>query len=98
MCTVTGLICPDDFERIAERKRRNSMRKLILLVAMLMMVLMVAAAPAMAQEKGKGKGGGGKKNKATPETGGTLVDASLLGLGAGALLVGSGLLVRRIAR
>jgi hypothetical protein len=74
------------------------MRKLTLLVAMLMMVLMIVAAPALAQEKGKGKGKGGKKDKATPETGGTLVDASILGLGAGALMVGSGLVVRRIVR
>ena len=74
------------------------MRKLTLIVAMLMMVLMIAAAPALAQEKGKGKGTGGKKDKATPETGGTLVDASILGLGAGALLVASGLVVRRIVR
>jgi hypothetical protein len=73
------------------------MRKLTLLVAMLMMVLIIAA-PALAQEKGKGKGKGGKKDKATPETGGTLVDASILGLGAGALMVGSGLVVRRIVR
>jgi hypothetical protein len=73
------------------------MRKLILVVAMLMMVVMIAAAPALAQEKGKGKGKA-KKDKATPETGGTLVDASILGLGAGALLVGSGLVVRRIVR
>jgi hypothetical protein len=73
------------------------MRKLTLLVAMLMMVLMIAA-PALAQEKGKGKGKGGKKDKATPETGGTLVDASILGLGAGALMVGGGLVVRRIVR
>ena len=70
------------------------MRKLTLVVAM----LMIAAAPALAQEKGKGKGKGGKKDKAMPETGGTLVDASILGLGAGALLVGSGLVVRRIVR
>jgi hypothetical protein len=73
------------------------MRRLILVVAMLMIVVMIAAAPALAQEKGKGKGKG-KKDKATPETGGTLVDASILGLGAGALLVGSGLVVRRIVR
>ena len=73
------------------------MRKLILVVAMLMMVVMIAAAPALAQEKGKGKGKA-KKDKATPGTGGTLVDASILGLGAGALLVGSGLVVRRIVR
>jgi hypothetical protein len=73
------------------------MRKLTLVVAMLMMVLMIAAAPALAQEKGKGKGKG-KKDKATPETGGTLVDASILGLGAGALMVGGGLVVRRIVR
>jgi hypothetical protein len=73
------------------------MRKLTLVVAMLMMVLMIAAAPALAQEKGKGKGKG-KKDKATPETGGTLVDASILGVGAGALMVGGGLVVRKIVR
>jgi hypothetical protein len=73
------------------------MKKLTLVVAMLMMVLMIAAAPALAQEKGKGKGKG-KKDKATPETGGTLVDASILGLGAGALMVGGGLVVRKIVR
>ena len=69
------------------------MRKLALLVSML---LMVAAAPALAQEKGKGKGG--MKYKATLETGGTLVDASVLDLGTGVLLVGSRLVVRRIVR
>lgn len=59
-------------------------------------MLMVVAALTIAQEKGKGKGG--KKNKATPETGGILVDASLLAVGAGAVLVGSGLVVRKIVR
>jgi hypothetical protein len=73
------------------------MRRLILVVAMLMIVVMIAAAPALAQEKGKGKGKG-KKDKATPETGGTLVDASILGVGAGALMVGGGLVVRKIVR
>ena len=36
--------------------------------------------------------------KEMPKTGGLPVDASLLGLGAGALLVGGGLLVRKVAR
>ncbi len=76
------------------------MKKLMLLLAMLAMVLMVAAAPVMAQEKGKNKDKGGKKDKMTemPKTGGVPINASLLGLGAGALLVGGGLLVRKVTR
>ncbi|HEX8260439.1 MAG TPA: LPXTG cell wall anchor domain-containing protein [Rubrobacteraceae bacterium] len=38
------------------------------------------------------------KMKEMPKTGGVPINASLLGLGAGALLVGGGLLVRRVTR
>ena len=38
------------------------------------------------------------KIKEMPKTGGAPINASLLGLGAGALLVGGGLLVRRVTR
>jgi LPXTG-motif cell wall-anchored protein len=38
------------------------------------------------------------KIKEMPKTGGVTINASLLGLGAGALLVGGGLLVRRVTR
>jgi LPXTG-motif cell wall-anchored protein len=41
---------------------------------------------------------GGAEAKALPKTGGVAGAASLLGLGAGALLVGGGLLARRIIR
>jgi LPXTG-motif cell wall-anchored protein len=88
------------------------MKKLMLLVAMLTMVLMLAA-PAMAQDdkaakqaqkaaKAEAKAAKaaqkGDKMKEMPKTGGVSINASLLGLGAGALLVGSGLLVRKVAR
>jgi LPXTG-motif cell wall-anchored protein len=36
--------------------------------------------------------------KEMPKTGGVPINASLLGLGAGALLVGGGLLVRKVTR
>ncbi len=78
------------------------MKRLMFLLAMLAVVLMVAAAPVMAQEEKKGKDKEKKekkdKMKEMPKTGGLPVDASLLGLGAGALLVGGGLLVRKVAR
>ncbi len=83
------------------------MKKLMLLVAMLAVVVTMAAvaAPAMGQEmkmeekKGKDKEKEKKdKMKEMPKTGGILVDASVLGLGAGALLVGGGLLVRKVTR
>ncbi len=76
------------------------MRKLMLLVAMLAIVMMIAVAPAMGQEKGKGKDKGGKKEKMKemPKTGGVPINASLLGLGAGVMLVGGGLLVRKVTR
>lgn len=38
------------------------------------------------------------KIREMPKTGGVPINASLLGLGAGALLVGGGLLVRRVTR
>ncbi|MCA1715972.1 MAG: LPXTG cell wall anchor domain-containing protein [Actinobacteria bacterium] len=89
------------------------MKKLMLLVAMLAMALMVAAAPAMAQNdkaakqaqkaaKAEAKAAKaaqkGDKMKEMPKTGGVPINASLLGLGAGALLVGGGLLVRKVTR
>ena len=76
------------------------MKKLMLLLAMLALALMLAAPTAMAQEKGKNKDKAGKKEKMKemPKTGGIPVDASVLGLGAGALLVGGGLLVRKVTR
>jgi hypothetical protein len=88
------------------------MRKLTLLAVMLGMTLMmlVVAAPAMAQDA-KAQKDQAKAQKAqakaqkdqakmqkTPLTGGVPIDASLLGLGAGALLVSSGLLVHRVLR
>lgn len=76
------------------------MKKLMLLLAMLAIVMMVAAAPAMGQEKGKDKDKGGKKEKMKemPKTGGVPINATLLGLGAGVMLVGGGLLVRKVTR
>lgn len=88
------------------------MKKLMLLVAMLALVLMLAA-PAMAQDdkaakqaqkaaKAEAKAAKaaqkGDKMKELPKSGGVPINASLLGLGAGALLVGGGLLVRKFTR
>ncbi len=82
----------------------------MILVAMLAMVLMVAA-PAMAaqdkmdqkmkmkmeekEKKGKDKE---KKKEEMPKTGGAPINAALLGLGGATLLVGGGLLVRKVTR
>ena len=89
------------------------MRKLILLLAMLAMVVMVTsvAAPAMAQDpkaerKAERKAArqaekAGAKNQMKeqlPKSGGIPVNTALLGLGASAMLVGGGLLVRRVTR
>ncbi len=76
------------------------MKKLALLLAMLAIVMMVAVTPAMGQEKGKDKDKGGKKEKMKemPKTGGVPINASLLGLSAGVMLVGGGLLVRKVTR
>jgi translation initiation factor IF-2 len=40
----------------------------------------------------------GEKMKEMPKTGGIPINASVLGLGAGVLLVGGGLLVRKVTR
>ena len=90
------------------------MRKLMLLLAMLAMVVVVTsvAAPAMAQDPkaekqaikaqkqaAKAEKAAAKKQmKEMPKTGGVPVNAALLGLGACAMLVGGGLLVRRVTR
>ena len=88
------------------------MRKLILLLAMLAMVVVVTsvATPAMAQDpkaerkaarqaaKQAQKAQNPGAQKQLPKSGGIPIDPSLLGLGAGALLVGGGLVVRRAVR
>jgi LPXTG-motif cell wall-anchored protein len=88
------------------------MKKMMLLVAMLTMMLLLAS-PALAQNdkaakqaqkaaKAEAKAAKaaqkGDKMKEMPKTGGVPINASLLGLGAGALLVGGGLLVRKVTR
>jgi LPXTG-motif cell wall-anchored protein len=74
-------------------------KKLMLMLAMLAMVLMMVFAPlAMAQEEKKGKGKNKDKMKEMPKTGGVPFNTTVLGLGAGAMLVGGGLLVRRVTR
>ncbi len=93
-------------------RRRLGMKKLTLLVAMLAMVLLVAA-PAMAaqeekkmeekmemkEKKGKDKEKKEEKKKEEmPKTGGPTINAALLGLGAATLLVGGGLMVRKVTR
>lgn len=83
------------------------MKKLTLLVAMLAMVLLVAAPAMAAQEKTdekmkmeekKGKDKEKEKKEEMPKTGGAPINAALLGLGGATLLVGGGLLVRRVTR
>jgi len=85
-------------------------KKLMILVAMLAMVLVVAAPAMAAQEKmeekkgkdkmeeEKGKDKMEKKKEEMPKTGGAPINAALLGLGGATLLVGGGLLVRRVTR
>lgn len=58
--------------------------------------MMVAAAPAFAQDEKKKDEK--KEEKDLPKSGGIPIDPSLLGLGAGALLVGGGLVAVRVAR
>lgn len=96
-----------DLPEIAAQ-RRSSVKKLMILVAMLAMVLVVAA-PAMAaqekmdekmkmeekEKKGKEKE---KKKEEMPKTGGAPINAALLGLGGATLLIGGGLLVRKVTR
>jgi hypothetical protein len=70
---------------------------LALTAALLLAAMMVAAAPAFAQEEKK-KEEEKKGEKDLPKSGGISIDPSLLGIGAGALLVGGGLVAVRVAR
>ena len=70
---------------------------LVLTAALLLAAMTVAVAPAMAQEEEKKKDEE-KKKEDLPKSGGVPVNASLLGLGAGVLLVGGGLVAVRAAR
>ncbi|MBA4115949.1 MAG: hypothetical protein H0X71_05825 [Rubrobacter sp.] len=90
------------------------MKRIILLLtaALIMAAMTVAVAPAMAQEEKKKeeekkeekkdkmeeKKDEKKDEKDLPKSGGLPVSASLLGLGAGALLVGGGLVALRTTR
>jgi uncharacterized membrane protein YfcA len=77
------------------------MKRIILLltVALIMTAMTVAVAPAMAQEKKEEEKKEEKKEeKDLPKSGGLPVSASVLGLGAGALLVGGGLVAVRVTR
>jgi Ni/Co efflux regulator RcnB len=80
---------------------------LVLTAALLLAAMTVAVAPAMAQdekkqetkmEEKKGDDKDKDKDKDLPKSGGLPINASLLGLGAGVLLVGGGLFAVRIAR
>ena len=80
---------------------------LVLTAALLLAAMTVAVAPAMAQEEKKEetkteeKKGDDKdkdKEKDLPKSGGLPINASLLGLGAGVLLGGGGLVAVRVAR
>jgi hypothetical protein len=87
---------------------------LVFTAALLLAAMIVAVAPAMAQEekkkeeekkeeKGKEeekdkKEEEKKEEKDLPKSGGVPINASLLGLGAGVLLVGGGLVAIRSAR
>ena len=73
------------------------MRRIILALtaALLLAAMMVAAAPAFAQEEKKKEE---KKEKDLPKSGGIPVNPALLSLGAGALLVGGGLVAVRVSR
>jgi LPXTG cell wall anchor motif len=87
------------------------MKRIILVftAALLLTAMTVAVAPAMAQEekkeetkteekKGDDKDKDKDKEKDLPKSGGLPINASLLGLGAGVLLVGGGLVAVRVAR
>jgi len=84
---------------------------LVLTAALLLAAMMVAAAPAFAQDekkkeeekkeeekKDEKKKDEKKEEKDLPKSGGLPIDPSLLGIGAGALLVGGGLVAVRVAR
>ncbi len=84
---------------------------LALTAALILAAMTVVAVPAMAQgtkeetkteekskEKEKGKEEEKDKMKDLPQSGGVSIDAALLGLTAGTLLVGGGLVARRVIR
>ena len=73
---------------------------LVLTAALLLAAMTVAVSPAMAQEEKKKEEEKKeeKKKEEMPKTGGLPVNASLLGLGAGVLLVGGGLVAIRANR
>jgi len=77
---------------------------LVLTAALLLAAMTVAVAPAVAQEEKEEskmeekKGDKDKMKEDLPKSGGFPINASLLGLGAGVLLVGGGLVAIRIAR
>ena len=79
---------------------------LVLTAALLLAAMTVAVAPAMAQEEKKKeeekkeekKEKKEEKKEEMPKTGGLPINASLLGLGAGVLLVGGGLVAIRANR
>src|SRR5918998_3635468 len=94
-----------------DRKEVVRMKRIILVLtaALLLAAMMVAAAPAFAQEEKKEeekkdekkkdeKKDEKKEEKDLPKSGGIPIDPSLLGIGAGALLVGGGLVAVRVAR
>jgi uncharacterized membrane protein YbjE (DUF340 family) len=93
--------------RGGSRERSHIIKKLMLLVAMLAVVVTMASVAAlimsqemkMEEKKGKGKEKEKRnKMKEMPKTGGIPVNTAVLGLGAGALLVGGGQLVRKVTR
>ncbi len=85
---------------------------LVLTAALMLAAMTVVAVPAMAQQtkeetktEEKEKSKEGEKDKAKegekkdlPQSGGFSVDASVLGLAAGTLLIGGGLVARRVIR
>lgn len=85
---------------------------LVLTAALILAAMTVAVAPAMAQEEKKKeeekkekmeekkdeKKEEKKEEKDLPKSGGLPINASLLGLGAGVLLVGGGLVAVRASR
>lgn len=96
-----------------DRKEVVRMKRIILVLtaALLLAAMTVAVAPAMAQEEKKEETKTEEKKEDKdkmkeekekkedlPKSGGLPINASLLGLGAGVLLVGGGLVAVRIAR
>jgi hypothetical protein len=82
----------------------------ILMITAVVVAIVATAGPAMAQDpkaerkaarqaaKQAQKAQNPGAQKQLPKSGGIPIDPSLLGLGAGALLVGGGLVVRRAVR